>query len=402
MAFLALLISILILLVSIPLFYICPKWWGDGLERVRFRRNSINALSISSLPSNFSMLSTPVLKISLSRPISTMAFFLNHLKSHTLITLPIPEKKFTGKTIIVTGSNSGLGLEAARWFVRLDAQKVILAVRSLSKGEAARQSIIDSTSCSPDILEVWNLDLCSQCSVKEFAHRANALPRLDILVSNAGIYVFDFKTVEGNEESICVNVINTFLLALLLLPKLRETSITCDTKGVMTFTGSFVHHLTTFPERRAGNVFEELRVQERADMRDRYNVSKLISLLFSRELAFALRESETRGMGGHVVVNIVNPGLVDTKIMRHATGATKHLVRGAMKLMARSVEEGSRTLVHAAGGEEETNGMYLDDCKIGKVSPWTISLDGVATQKDIWLELSQELEKIEPGIMGDV
>ncbi|KAK6607507.1 short-chain dehydrogenase reductase [Botrytis cinerea] len=374
MSFFVLLTSILILLLSIPLFY-RTKWWRDGLEQVCFRRIPINALSISSLPSNFSMLLTPVLRISLSRPISTMSFFLNHLKSHTLVTLPIPEKKFTGKTIIVTGSNSGLGLEAARWFVRLDAQKVILAVRSLSKGEAARQSIISSTSCSPDTLEVWNLDLCSQSSVREFAHRANALPRLDVLVSNAGIYVFDFEVAEGNEETICVNVINTFF---------------------------FVHHLTTFPERRAGNVFEELRVEERADMKDRYNVSKLISLLFSRELAFALRESERRGREGHVVANIVNPGLVDTEIMRHATGATKHLVRGAMKLMARSVEEGSRTLVHAAGGEEETNGMYLDDCKIGKVSPWTTSLDGIATQKDIWMELSQELEKVEPGIMGNV
>ncbi|THV47281.1 hypothetical protein BGAL_0322g00120 [Botrytis galanthina] len=402
MAFSTLLISILILLLSIHLLRLRPKWWGNGLERVRFRRIPINALSISSPPSNFSMLPTPVLKISLTRPISTMSFFLNHLKSHTIVTLPVPEKKFTGKTIIVTGSNGGLGLEAARWFVRLDAQKVILAVRSLPKGEAARQSIINSTSCSPDILEVWNLDLCSQSSVKEFAHRANALPRLDILVSNAGIYVFDFKIVEGNEETICVNVVNTFLLALLLLPKLRETSINHDTKGVMTFTGSFVHHLTTFPERRAGNVFEELRVKERADMRDRYNVSKLISLLFSRELASGIRESETRGERGHVVVNIVNPGLVDTEIMRHATGATKHLVRGAMKLMARSVEEGSRTLVHAAGGEEETNGMYLDDCKIGKVSSWTTSLDGIATQKDIWMELSQELEEIEPGIMENV
>ncbi|ATZ53833.1 hypothetical protein BCIN_09g06040 [Botrytis cinerea B05.10] len=401
MSFFVLLTSILILLLSIPLFY-RTKWWRDGLEQVCFRRIPINALSISSLPSNFSMLLTPVLRISLSRPISTMSFFLNHLKSHTLVTLPIPEKKFTGKTIIVTGSNSGLGLEAARWFVRLDAQKVILAVRSLSKGEAARQSIISSTSCSPDTLEVWNLDLCSQSSVREFAHRANALPRLDVLVSNAGIYVFDFEVAEENEETICVNVINTFLLALLLLPKLRETSIEYDTRGVMTFTGSFVHHLTTFPERRAGNVFEELRVEERADMKDRYNVSKLISLLFSRELAFALRESERRGREGHVVANIVNPGLVDTEIMRHATGATKHLVRGAMKLMARSVEEGSRTLVHAAGGEEETNGMYLDDCKIGKVSPWTTSLDGIATQKDIWMELSQELEKVEPGIMGNV
>lgn len=119
MAFSTLLISILILLLSIHLLRLRPKWWGNGLERVRFRRIPINALSISSPPSNFSMLPTPVLKISLTRPISTMSFFLNHLKSHTIVTLPVPEKKFTGKTIIVTGSNGGLGLEAARWFVCL-------------------------------------------------------------------------------------------------------------------------------------------------------------------------------------------------------------------------------------------------------------------------------------------
>ncbi|KAG4026716.1 hypothetical protein MFRU_037g00270 [Monilinia fructicola] len=398
------LILILIQPLFLPFLLRHKNWWRNTLERVCFTSAPINAISnlASGLPSTQNKTWGQILSIFLSRPIETMVFFIDHLKSHTIVSLPIPTKKFTGQAIIVTGSNGGLGLEAAREFVRLDAQKVILAVRSLEKGQAARQSIIASTACPDDVLEVWPLDLCSHTSVKEFARRANTLPRLDVLVSNAGIYVFDFAMVEGNESTICVNVINTFLLAILLLPKIRETSVQYGTRGVMSFTGSFVHHLTKFPERRAGNVFEELRDEARSDMRDRYNVSKLIGLLFVRELALALGESEKRGQKGRVVANVVNPGLVDTAITRHATGATKHLLQGMMALMARTTEEGARTLVIGAEGREETHGEYLDDGKVGKVSPWTTSLDGIATQKDIWMELSQELEKIQPGVMGNV
>ncbi|KAA8569094.1 hypothetical protein EYC84_000764 [Monilinia fructicola] len=316
----------------------------------------------SGLPSTQNKTWGQILSIFLSRPIETM---------------------FTGQAIIVTGSNGGLGLEAAREFVRLDAQKVILAVRSLEKGQAARQSIIASTACPDDVLEVWPLDLCSHTSVKEFARRANTLPRLDVLVSNAGIYVFDFAMVEGNESTICVNV-NQYVSA-------RDTLIAEDTGDEC-----------AFPERRAGNVFEELRDEARSDMRDRYNVSKLIGLLFVRELALALGESEKRGQKGRVVANVVNPGLVDTAITRHATGATKHLLQGMMALMARTTEEGRGPWLLVRRGREETHGEYLDDGKVGKVSPWTTSLDGIATQKDIWMELSQELEKIQPGVMGNV
>lgn len=385
------LILILIQPLFLPFLLRHKNWWRNTLERVCFTSAPINAISnlASGLPSTQNKTWGQILSIFLSRPIETMVFFIDHLKSHTIVSLPIPTKKFTGQAIIVTGSNGGLGLEAAREFVsncliterievrmcglvlmvpkvRLDAQKVILAVRSLEKGQAARQSIIASTACPDDVLEVWPLDLCSHTSVKEFARRANTLPRLDVLVSNAGIYVFDFAMVEGNESTICVNVINTFLLAILLLPKIRETSVQYGTRGVMSFTGSFVHHLTKFPERRAGNVFEELRDEARSDMRDRYNVSKLIGLLFVRELALALGESEKRGQKGRVVANVVNPGLVDTAITRHATGATKHLLQGMMALMARTTEEGARTLVIGAEGREETHGEYLDDGKVGK------------------------------------
>jgi retinol dehydrogenase-12 len=184
--------------------------------------------------------------------------------------LPYPATKFTDQTIIVTGSNIGMGLEAARHFVRLDAKKVILAVRNLQKGEEAKKSIIESEKRPESTVEVWDLDLASYASTKAFAQRANRdLDRLDVVVGNAGIYMYEFEMAEEDESTITVNNVSTFLLGIMLLPKLRETSITHDKETVLTFTGSFVHYLTEFPERTADSIFKGLADKETARMADR-------------------------------------------------------------------------------------------------------------------------------------
>jgi NAD(P)-dependent dehydrogenase (short-subunit alcohol dehydrogenase family) len=192
---------------------------------------------------------------------------LRFIKSH-YTSLPYPTKKFTGQTIIVTGSNIGMGLEAARHFVRLDAAKVILAVRALSKGESAKSSI-ESSEKRTGVVEVWELELASYASVKAFAEKAKGLERLDVVVENAGMYAFEFKMAEENEKTITVNLVSQFLLGLLLLPKLRQTSVSFNKESVLTFTGSFVHLLTKFPERKAEHIFEELARKETARIGDR-------------------------------------------------------------------------------------------------------------------------------------
>ena len=192
-------------------------------------------------------------------------------RSQLLFTPPLPTQSFSNRTVIVTGSNVGLGLEAARHFVRLDADKVVLAVRTLEKGEAAKQSILKSENPkSPDIVEVWPLDLSSSESVKQFAQKAEALERLDVVVQNAGIVTYQFTLMEGNESSIAVNAINPLLLGLMLLPKLRETAGKYNTLPRMVFVESFVHHHTQFAERKAANIFEELRAKDKANMEDRW------------------------------------------------------------------------------------------------------------------------------------
>ena len=129
-----------------------------------------------------------------------MATFLTFVKEQ-FTSLPFPETQHTGQTVIVTGSNVGLGLEAARHLTRLNAEKVILAVRSLEKGEAAKKSIEESTGRT-GVVEVWQMDLSSYESVKQFVKKAEGLKRLDAVVENAGIARDYYSTTEDNETTI--------------------------------------------------------------------------------------------------------------------------------------------------------------------------------------------------------
>jgi NAD(P)-dependent dehydrogenase (short-subunit alcohol dehydrogenase family) len=145
--------------------------------------------------------------------------------------LPIlaTKENTAGRTFIVTGANSGLGLEAARHYVALGAAKVIMAVRNVAVGEAARADIEASTGAGAgagvaEVL-VWALDLASYASVQAFAARAVAeLDRLDALIENAALALDSWTVAEGHETSTTVNVYGTFLLGVLLLSKLRETA----------------------------------------------------------------------------------------------------------------------------------------------------------------------------------
>ena len=198
-----------------------------------------------------------------------MVFALEYMYSQFFFTPPYPTDDFTGQTVIVTGANTGLGREAARHLVRLNAERVIMAVRNLEKGQAAKSSI-DASEKRPGVAEVWELDLANHESVQRFAKRAEGLKRLDAVSENAAIYTFQFNMVDGNESTMTVNVINTFLLALLLLPKMRETAIKFNVVPRLSLVASFVHYLTSFPQKKADNIFAYLNEKDKADMNDRY------------------------------------------------------------------------------------------------------------------------------------
>jgi NAD(P)-dependent dehydrogenase (short-subunit alcohol dehydrogenase family) len=142
------------------------------------------------------------------------------------IDLPIVATKDRchGGTFIVTGANTGLGHEAAKHFVQLSATKVILAVRSLAKGEVAKAKIEAETGIK-GVAEVWPLDLGSYDSVKAFATKVNELERLDAVVENAAIALDQWSVADmGMETTMCVNVTGTMMLAGLVMPKLKESA----------------------------------------------------------------------------------------------------------------------------------------------------------------------------------
>ncbi|KAI0426547.1 putative short-chain dehydrogenase/reductase family protein [Xylaria sp. FL1042] len=321
---------------------------------------------------------------------------LSYFRSQLLLKLPIPSTSFSGLTIIVTGANSGLGLEAARHLVRLNAAKVILAVRDLKKGAAAKASIIESTKKEEGVIELWELNLASRTSVQAFATRANRLERLDVVVQNAGMLTHNFLLVEGNEATITVNVINTFLLAFLLLPKLRSTSTKFGKEVVLTFTGSLVHWLADFHEWNSSGILQELAAEDKADMKQRYVLSKLLELFAFRELSEAIKQSSKPG---NIVVSMVNPGSVLTGLDREGRGIRALIWSVYIRAVGRTAEEGSRTIVHAARGGQETHGQYLDDCKVGRTSDFVNSKEGCDAQKKFWEELTNLLEEIQGGIM---
>jgi retinol dehydrogenase-12 len=145
----------------------------------------------------------------------------------------------------VIGSNCGLGLEAARHFTRLNASIVILACRDAEKGSKAKASIEETTK-RIGVVEVWHVDFAAFNSVKAFCKRAQSLERMDILIANAGIATPKFELLEGFESTITVNVISTFLMIMLLVPKMKEMSGRPGCQAKVVVVTSDAHHLFVF------------------------------------------------------------------------------------------------------------------------------------------------------------
>lgn len=231
--------------------------------------------------------------------------------SQLFVTPPLPRTSFAGKTILVTGANVGLGKEAARHFAALNASNVILAVRSLEKGEAAKRDIEASTGCGSDVVKVMHLDMSSYQSVLDFASQVSReCSRVDVALLNAGVQRGQWEVFEQDESTITVNVVSTFLLAFALMPKLVETSKKFNTRPTLTVTSSEVHGFIDFTERHApqGRIFERLNQKEvdgkTVDLGRRYQVSKLLEVLSVRAWCERLGVED-----GPVTINFVNPGL---------------------------------------------------------------------------------------------
>lgn len=318
---------------------------------------------------------------------------MGFLYSQFLVTPTYPTQDFAGQTVLITGANVGLGLEAARHITRLGAARVILGVRNVAAGKEAKEDIEKSTG-RPGVCEVWEIDLASHASVLAFAERISKLPKLDAAILNAAIATTQFSTAEGYERSVTVNVINTLFLGLLLLPTLKATRQKNPSRTPrLTFIVSEVHAWVDFTEWKEDEPMKFISDETNAKMHDRYPLSKLLQVLLVQELA-------GRVPGSEVIVNMVNPGFCHSQLTRE--GGWKLTL---MKMvLARSTEVGSRTLVAGAAAGLESHGAYMTDGHVENTafSPFVRSDEGRQAREKLWAELSSILEGVHPGIMQNV
>ncbi|KAJ5670823.1 Short-chain dehydrogenase/reductase family protein [Penicillium maclennaniae] len=317
---------------------------------------------------------------------------MGFLYSQFLVRPSYPTRSFEGETVLVTGANVGLGLEATRHIVRLGAARVIIGVRNVEAGKAAKKEIETSTGRS-GVCEVWKVDLASYDSVLAFGDRIAQLPRLDAAILNAALATNNFELAEGYERTLTVNVINTLLLGLLILPTLKATRQNFpSTHPRLTFVVSEVHAWadTTELADAGDRILQAISDPSKAKMSGRYMMSKLLEVLLVQELASRVRGSE-------VIINMLNPGLCHS-----ALGREFGLGFMLMKIvMARSTEVGSRTLVAGASTGLEGHGAYMTDSQVDNMSlsSFVRSDEGSQTRVKLWNELSTILEGVRPGIM---
>jgi hypothetical protein len=170
-----------------------------------------------------------------------------------------PTDSFASQTVLITGANTGLGLETARHIVSLGASKVILGVRTLSKRLTAAADI-ESTTGRQNVVDVWEIDLECFSSVKKFVSQAKSLEGLDTAIMNAGLASLQWNvSPDGWERQLQVKVLSTVLLSLLLLPMLHEPKESFPfSKLHMVLLGSDIHEDAKFDERNAENSLQAL------------------------------------------------------------------------------------------------------------------------------------------------
>ena len=228
--------------------------------------------------------------------------------------------RLDGRTVIVTGANSGIGLAAARALGRSGA-RVVLAVRDLSRGETAAASIEGTT-------EVRRLDLADLSSVREFA--AGWEGDLDILINNAGVMAIpESRTADGFEMQIGTNHLGHFALTNLLLPHIGDRVVTVS---------SGAH--------RMGSIrLDDLNWEQGGYKPWRaYGQSKLANLLFTSELQRRLDEA-----GSGVRATAAHPGYAATNLQGHTGNFLQHALMGvANKVIAQSDGMGALPTLYAA------------------------------------------------------
>ena len=289
----------------------------------------------------------------------------------------IPDQ--SGRTAVVTGANSGLGLVTARELARHGAT-VIITARDEDKAESARAAITGSV---PDAkLEPRTLDLADLASVRAFAEAVAANhQRLSLLINNAGVMMTPRReTADGFELQFGTNHLGHFALTGLLLERLRSA----DNASVVTVSSL---------EHRAGKIdFDDLGYERDYKPRPAYQRSKLSNALFGLELDRRLQAADAP-----LKSVLAHPGYSVTNLqVSGPTGPMKSVLRVTNALVAQNVEKGALPQLYAATMPDVESGSFYgpDGIRELRGHPTRVEPAGRAKKPDVaerlW-EVSQDM-----------
>ncbi|XP_039255571.2 retinol dehydrogenase 14-like [Styela clava] len=289
--------------------------------------------------------------------------------------------RMDGKTVLITGANTGIGYETAKDLSSRGA-KVIMAGRDAGKVEKAMKEI---KSCDPKANLVGvELDLASMESIRKCADKImETEAKLDVLINNAGIMSCpQWKTKDGFEMQLGVNHIGHFLFTNLLLDLIKRSS------------PSRIVILSSSGHTRGRMNWDDIMSEKKYNPFVVYCQSKLANILFARELSRKLE-------GTGVTCNSVHPGLVKTELGRHFMNKEGtwntikyYLVFPFVKMIFKTPEQGAQTSIYCAVAPElnQVSGKYFADCKIEEEAPaakndedakrlWELSLEWTGLTK---------------------
>lgn len=287
----------------------------------------------------------------------------------------------SGKVIVVTGANSGIGFESAKEFARKGAE-VILACRSMEKGEGAASTIRAEI---PDAkLKPMVLDLSSLKSVRAFADEFNAAcTRLDILLNNAGIMMVPYnKTEDGFERQLGINHLGHFALTGLLINVLLNTP------------NARVVNVSSNAHRFGELDFDNLMLEnsEAYTPMKSYGNSKLANLLFTYEMQRFLDTKQA-----NMISVAAHPGISTTNLANHlAHPLLMKLVMPLFGWMMQSAAMGALPSIRAAVDPDVFGGQYFgpDGRKEQKGYPIVVPSNEASQNREdarrLW-EVSEEL-----------
>lgn len=304
-----------------------------------------------------------------------------------------PTVSFVGKTVVLTGATSGLGFEAAIKLLNLGVESLIIGSRNLERGQATK-SELEKRTTRQDVIQIWELDMSNFQSVKTFASRVQKeIKQLDIALLNAGLWNKEYtSSPEEWEETLQVNTLSTSLLAILLLPKLRDGSSDSTPAHLTVVSSQQFVRVKAARLRTEGALLEYLNDPRRFSGPKQYGISKLLLEYVLKTVADRVRnENGTLP----VVINTVSPGLCVSSLGRQYDRFYERWVVWLLyKLFARTAEQGSRSLVSATYQGAESHGKcWRSDGYLDESTALTTGTEGKQFQDKAWREIMEVLKQ---------